>query len=281
MKENSMTEKPPTIGDNLPPFDPKDIVNLKILADQLRAAYKHKFARRDELIAAAENWKANHTITDDEGKTYLVVADDDDQAASTDQLAQILSEIDSCHGKPNSVHTLAKEPFLKGGRVVDSVLNVELAGKLREAAGPLQIAMTTYAKAKEDRIRREQQEEAQRLADIAQKAFEAAQANQAPASLEDAMQAEQDALDASEAATNIKSPEASRTYGELGTVSSLAGTWKAKVTNMDKVPRAYLIANMPVIEAAMKSSRDKKSGKPTIVIPGVEFEFEQSLRVRR
>ncbi len=262
-----MTEKPLGIGHNRPAYDPNEVIDLLTFAEWLRDSYAHLFEEQKGYIAAAENWKAAHPTG---------IADDNDQAASTDQVAQALTFIDAVHGKQNSVHTLAKKPFLEGGRICDAILNTELAGKLRDAVAPMKKAMKAYADARVAQLCREAAEEQERLAEAVRKA----QASAPVDDMDAALQAEQDALDAIQSAASIKTASVSQTRGEYGTLSGLRETWHVRVTNEEKVPRKYMSPNIALIEAAMKASR-VKGGPPTIEILGVQFYTETSLNVRR
>jgi len=264
-------EQPAPIGHNHPPFDPATIVDLEILADQVREAYQFKFDRRDELMAGIAAWL----------ERCPNITADDEQAYATDLAAQIMAEIDAIHGKPGSIHTVAKEPFLKGGRIIDGILKGELADRLRAALEPVQKAMKDYAIAKHKAAVAAQQEAARKAAEEAA----AAQAALRPSSTEDehqaALDAEQAAIDASATAAHSKPAANTRTYGDFGATSGLRGTWKVRITDVDKVPRAYMMPDMAMIEAKMQSSRGPKKGPPTAQIPGVEFFEDFSLAVRR
>jgi hypothetical protein len=254
------------IGGNLPPFDPSSIVDLDILADQLRHTYAHLFTERDKYISAANMWLLNG------GK----IENDEEEAALTERIASILAVCDAYHGKPKSAHTLAKEPFLKGGRIVDAVLNQELAGPLNGVLDRLKKVLKDYKDAKVKRLLAEQAAEAKRLADVAAQAALSAGAN-----LDEALAAEQASLDASAEIENSKPSSLSQSRGDLGALSALRGKWKARVTNQALIPAIYMMPDMALIEGVMNSSKDKKTGAPTKVIPGVEFYQETSLSIRR
>jgi hypothetical protein len=253
-------------GHNHPPFDPKEIVNIEILAAQLRDTYSHLFKEQAALVTAAEKWKADHPHG---------ITDDDDQGRSTEQVAQLKTVLEAYHGKPASVHTIAKEPFLHGGRIVDTVLNAELAGPIRQAITDLMAPMQAYAQAK----LRKAQEEAAAAAAKAQREADAALARHESDPMA-ALQAEQDAMDKAADAAQPVGPQ-SQVRGDLGGMSSLRGKWVVKVTDVTKIPVQYLMPNMAVLEAVMNASKDKKSGRPTAQVNGVEWEFETKLAIRK
>jgi hypothetical protein len=222
------------IGANNPPFDPMEIVNLDILAQQLKDKYADLFAQRDMFVSGAEKWITAHS----DG-----ISDDNQQALATEIVAQLMSMLDECHGKPNSAHTIAKSPFLQGGRIVDNVLNSILAEPLRAAIKNMRGPMTDYAREK---------------------------AKMASALI--------DPMDEPEQAKSTLS--ASQTRGDLGGMSSLRGQWRVSITDEQKIPVAYMHPNMEMLTAKMNSSKDK-TGKPTAYVSGVEWIYETSLVIRK
>jgi hypothetical protein len=256
----------PAKGHNLQPFDPKEIIDLETLAARLRDTYAHLFTEQAALVAAAENWKATHPHG---------IADDEDQGAATEQVAQLKTVLEAYHGKPASVHTLAKEPFLHGGRIVDAVLNAELAGPIRAAIDDLLRPMDAYAKVK----LRQAQEAAQAAAARAAREAEIALAGRASDPML-ALQAEQDAMDAAaEAAAPVG--QQSQVRGDLGGMSSLRGKWVVKIVDPKKIPREYMMPNLEVLKAVMDVSKNKKTGVPSAVVDGVEWVLETKLAVRK
>lgn len=263
-----MSEK---IGGNHPPFDPEMIVDLTALAQQLRETYVHLFTEQAGLVAAAKKWLEEHVKG---------VLDDDDMAAATEQVAQLLTVLDAYHGKPASAHTKAKEPFLKGGRIVDEVMNVELAGPIREAADSIKKPMHAYADAKRKRMEQEAKDLAAKQAAEAIARQAALTSKSTDEDLFKAMEAEQEAVDAAARAATPMS-KASQVRGDLGGMSNLRGKWKARIVNEDLVPRSLMMPNMEAIELKMNQSKDKKTGVPVAVIPGVEIFLDTTLSIRK
>jgi hypothetical protein len=256
----------PAKGHNLQPFDAKEIIDLETLAARLRDTYAHLFKEQAALIAAAEKWKAAHPHG---------IVDDEDQGAATEQVAQLKTVLEAYHGKPASVHTQAKEPFLHGGRIVDAVLNAELAGPIRAAINDLLMPMQAYAQAK----LRQAQAEAQAAAARAAREAEIAAAGRQSDPMA-ALQAEQDAMDAAAGAAAPVGQQ-SQVRGDLGGMSSLRGKWVVKITDARKIPREYLSPNLVLLEAVMNTSKNKKTGVPSAVVDGVVWELETKLAVRK
>lgn len=262
-------EEMPKVGHNLPEYDPKSIVDLEILADQLRATYAHLFAEQKTYVANAEAWIASHPKG---------VENDETEASLTERIAGLLTVCDAYWGKPASAHTLAKEPFLKGGRVVDAVLNQELAGPIVSLSNSLKKILKDYKDAKVKRLREEQAAALKRAADEA--AREAARASEGQTDMESALAAEQASLDAIAEIENSKTSSISQSRGDLGALSGLRGKWKARVVNEHLINRIYMTPNIAMIELAMNQSKNK-AGVPQASIDGVEFYQETSLSVRR
>lgn len=237
------------IGHNKPPFDPAEIVDLARLPEQLRETYAFKFERVKALVDSANSWLVS----------FPTITEPDAAANATDRLAQIKAEIDACHGRPGSVHTLAKEPFLKGGRIVDGVLNVELADPLRKAAEALSRPLKAYHEHQAAEAARKAREERDRLQKEAEEAAaRAAAAAVTEEDLEAAMIAEQEALQAAEAVSD----KPALVRGDYGSSSGLRGKWYAKILDATKIPPAYMMPNIDMINAAGKQK--DRNGKPVI-----------------
>ena len=256
---------------NNPPFDPAEIVDLEILPAQLREAYKFKFDRAAELVKAGIKWLDEHPQSN-----HIT---DIDASNATDRLAQLKAEIDACHGKPGSIHGIAKEPFLKGGRIVDAVLNAELTDPMRKVADKLTVILKAYHEHLAAEAKRMAQEEANRLAEEAARKSITHVQNFSDEDLEKQMLAEQEAAEAAEAAARAVKPAIVR--GDYGTSSGLRGKWKARIADVDKIPRQYMMPNIDMIGAALKTAPKEADGRPSLTIPGVEFYFETTVATRR
>lgn len=223
--------------------------------------------RRDALLAALDAMKAVHaSITDDD--TLGTVAENMRMAAA---LARVTEER----------RKDAKNPFLEGGRCVDDWFK-RLMEPLQAAMRPLQAAMNAYAALKLARERAEA-EEARRIAEVeAQRAAAAAakmlaRGQNASTALDAAAESAARAAEA-EAITQMRPAELTRTRGVFGAVASARETWTWRVTDLDAVPRAYLMLNPDAVKAAGKQ-RDK-AGKPLAVITGIEWVPETKMGVR-
>lgn len=224
-------------------------------------------ARRDELIKALV---AN-------AKKYPRIDDDDVLGRVGENIG--LGKKLALAAEQTRVGT--KQPFLDGGRAVDAWFKQFLA-PLTLAYGPVQSAMDDYAKRLLDKRRAEQeaerkraQAEADRLAEIA--AAEMDKGGDADRALEQAGAAAGRA-EVADAAASARAPDLTRQYGSYGSPMSVRERWKWRVIDITKVPREHLMIDPDSIKAAGKE-RDR-SGKPTTIVPGIEWYVETSMGVR-
>jgi hypothetical protein len=270
----------PTVGHNAPP-----LVDIEDLKFKLRRDWAHLFVKLEDFEEAFYRWQNLHAVKDDSGNILrCVIADDDDQGKSGDFLSQINSWAKTIDGPGNdSIRAKVKEPVLQASRIIDSTFKSDLADRFRVLATGVHGAMEQFAKSKAAaaraaaeaeraeafRIAAEKQREADELAKLA------AKRNADPDTLDKAMEAEQAALDAQHEAALVpatapKASDASRTYGSLGSVSSLKTTWIVEVENEALLPREFMMPNMALLEAKMKSSR-VKNGPPKDPPTGVRY----------
>ena len=213
------------IGHNRPPADAEQI------SDRLAEAHAEVVKRQAELLDALT--RAPDTV------------DDSNAGRVTDFVKQIAAATKAF----NVARVAEKEPFLQGGRTVDTFFK-RLADPLDKAKATLQDRLTIYerAKAAEERQWREEaarreREEAQRLQAIAAErerraAEELERAADTDADLDDAIaadaaarQAEAEARQAdadavvAERAASAKAAQLHTTRGDYGSSSSLRTFW--------------------------------------------------------
>jgi hypothetical protein len=278
----------PAIGHNSAP-----LIEIEGLKEKLARDWAHLFEKLAEFQAAFGRWEGKHVVKDaNERVVRTVVLDDDDQGKCGDFLAQLQGWIKTIDGADGSIRAQVKEPVLQASRIIDGTFKADLADRFRVMATGVHAAMEDYAKAKAAAARaaaEAERQEAFRIAAAKQKEAEelarlAAKRNAQPETLEAAMEAEQAALDAQHDASLVPAAapmtaDVSRTYGGLGSVSSLSTRWTIKIVNADLIPREFMMPNMAMLEAKMESSRVKK-GPPTNPPAGVEYEAVEKLRNR-
>jgi hypothetical protein len=260
----------PKAGSNAPP--PPAPLTPEQIAAYLDYAMAALLDRRAEVIAALDaSAKAHPTIDDDD---------------TLDLVAENVRMANKLVSASEDKRKTEKAPFLTGGRAVDGWFTA-FGIPIIEARKPVQAAMTDYG-TRVEAERRAIAIEAQRIADAA-----AAQAAAAAADLLaratppverelnqtfDAAAAAAREAEKAAALANARPADLTRSTGLYGATTSMRVTWKWRVTDAALIPRAYLEVSPTAILAAAKE-RDA-SGKPTAVIPGVEFYSERSMGVR-
>jgi hypothetical protein len=247
------------------PLTPADITRyLNYACDDLRD-------RRDELVKALVKTFASYPrIADDREDILGLCAENMRMALALGRTAE-------------DERTTNKAPFLTGGRAVDTWFKAWAAPLLR-AMEPVQAAMDDFGVRK---LAREQAEalaakaladaEADRAADAAAAALRAGRPDEASAALDRVTDAAQAAEHADERA-NAKPADLTRSYGAFGAVASVRQTWGWEVTDINAVPRPYLMVNPDMVKAAAKG-RDA-GGRPIAVIPGIKWVPTTKMGVR-
>lgn len=261
------------MGHNNPP---PDIKVGEALREELRDNHADLTKRKNDLIAMADRFDADHETIDD------------DETSGT--LAGIITQINGCAKIADTTREGIKSPYLEGGRIVDGFFNAGIKAPLETRASQLNAKQTTYQRAKADRARREAEEATRkaraeedarrREAEKAERERQAAEraaakakndesaaaaaerARQANERAELARQAEIQAQEQRMAAAKVAASSAadrSRVRGEYA-MASLRTTWKFKVVDITKVPAEYLMVNESVINALIRG----KSGRREI-----------------
>lgn len=248
-----------TIGHNS--NEPGPIIDLddaNLAASEAAAAFRSKSVN---LTAGFDRWSALNAAG---------IASDEIQGKSAD----FAKQLGATHKLIEEARTATKAPVLELGKAVDAAFKA-YSDPLVTAKAAIEKAMTLYAIAKGREARRVAQEAAAAEQERLRQEMElmAAEAEM----LGEAAPPEQPAVVVETALPTAA--EASRVVGDYGTVSSLRGKWKVRITNAAEIPAQYMMPNVAAIEAAMEGSRIKK-GEPTIKISGIEFFLEQKVVVR-
>ena len=247
-----MSEAAPAIGHNS--GDPAPIFDYAAATYAVQAAALAHCALSAERQRGFGRW---------EEETCREIGDDLMQGRSGDfvkQLGVTIRIIEAARAE-------CKMPALDIGKFVDAEFRI-LTEPLVKAKSVVETAMTNYARAKVA----EQQRQARLAAEAeAQRQREAAEMA--------AMEAELlgDPTPSEPPPAPVQAPlpsvaEASRTHGDYGTTASLRGRWVHAVTDMNTVPRQYMMVNDAAVKAAIKAGvRD---------IPGINIFQEQKIGVR-
>lgn len=220
-------------------------------------------ARRDQLVQAIADFAAKHPV----------ITAEDVAAAATENLDMIKKAIRMGEDQ----RTIAKEPYLLGGRAVDAWFKA-VEDSLKAAKAKLDgpgAPLDAYAKRiKAERLARAQEaarvlaREAERTA---QAARDAAEAQRAEADhLFTAAIAAATASEKADAHAAAKPSVHSRMTGTYGATSSLKETWKAVVTDAELLPDKYWTYDDAAIQ------RDVRAGMRDI--PGCTITCVESLR---
>lgn len=251
------------------PSLPKPLSKAEI-NEYLAYALEQMISRRDQLVKALLASAAAYPRIDD-----------DEVLGEVSENMRMAGTLVRTTAKAR--HTEHKAPFLDGGRVVDAWFKT-WAAPLEAAMAPIQQAMNAYG-ARKLAAAEAAAAEAKRLADAAQaraqQEAEGALRRGRPDVADSALDRVAEAAKTSEAADKLASArpaDLTRSYGTFGAVASAKRTWKWRVTDIALVPRDFLMINEDAIKAVAKQ-RDA-SGKPTYIVPGVEWFSEVSMGVR-
>lgn len=203
------------MGHNQPPSDEA------ILEQRLRDNNAAVLSRAEELAAAADRIPAE--------------LDDEEARKATD----FISQINSCAKALDKVRTDEKEPFLKGGRIVDAFFK-RFSSPLEIAKAKAQKPLNTYTQKKREEERKAREEEEERRRKEAEERLAAARLlegagmdRQAEAALQSAIASEQqaDRLEKSlQAGTGL-----GVTRAASGAVASIRKVWTAEITDRQQI----------------------------------------------
>lgn len=252
----------PTIGHNRGPLNLADALEPDQLNADLLGETQHLRARCAELKSAFERFDA---------ATPNGIHDEETQAKAGDFVRQIGALVTSSEG----MRTDIKRPVLDAQRLIDGHFKREITDPMDSIKRAVLAKIMAYLQRKDAEERERLRVEAERhRAEAARLAAEAERRDSA-ALMARAVEAEEQA-----AATERAPAARQQTRSDMGTVvSSRKGPWKVRVTDITKVPAAYLLPNEPVLLAIAKTSAATIEGG-TQPVPGVEFYRETLANVR-
>lgn len=235
---------PPGVGHNLPPqFTPPDPDEVERMLAEL---YADTLTIADKLIASIDRLPAEIETDALEAKFTDFV---------TKQVAPIIADIGALHAKE-------KKAFLDCGRKVDRMFKDRQA-ELERLKARVSSICTRYKLKKEDAARKVAAEEAARAAKLAE---------------ETQSEAAQQYAEQTQRAVETAPKEATKATGLHGGTSGLKRVWKYRITDLDKLPREFLMPNEAAIKAKMKALGS--DGLQTAKIEGLEFFVEASTSFR-
>lgn len=243
------------IGGNRPPSE------LEALKFALEANHAELLMRRDELLGGVE--RAPAEVTDE--FTAALYAD------FIDQIGKEAKAVDA-------TRETVKKPHLEASRAVDAFFKT-IIDPLEMAHKTVKARQKKYLDAKAEAARKatiEAERVAREAAATAAKAAQDAEAAiQTDADLEKAVQIAEQSFAAQTAAAQAAHAltatpaDLSRVRGSVA-VSSLKTFWTHSITDVDAIPRQYLMVNVDAIKAAIKAA-PKDGDKIALTIPGVRI----------
>ncbi len=253
------------IGHNLPTIDLGAALDPASLKPWLDAQLQPHADRTAELMAAYER--------------FLIVTKDGVTEELAPRAADFERQFKEALTALDRTRKTIKDPVLHAQRLIDGEAKT-LADKLTTAAQTINARLTRFLVAKEAAAREAAAREAARLDAEAQAALEALKNAPDDSVVEEAaMAAFKDAGEAV-ALAEAKPADLTRFHTPNAGVASLRRVWKVRVTDISKVPSAYLMVNQGMLDAALKAAPKAADGTPTLNIPGVEVFAENKATVR-
>jgi hypothetical protein len=179
--------------------------------------------------------------------------------ASYEAAGEILREIAS---RKKEIKDKFAEPKKAAAASHKAICNLEneLLAKVSEHENSIRQKMAAYWQAEQQRIAAEQERKRKEAEEMARLAM--------------AAESSGDTETAAEAIAVAAMTEASVTVAPKAAGVSMRKVWRAKVIDIDKVPREYMTVDQASLDAVAKATKGK------IKIPGVEFVEEISATVR-
>lgn len=250
----------PSIGHNsgaLPPI-------VSIETDALTVALSERYADISAVVTkqAQAYQRFSELMTRD--------LSDDEAARAGDWVAKQLNPI---LASLETARVSEKAHALAASRAIDAFFSAMADAISTAKAGALK-ALTKHGAAKLERERQRLLLEAKQRADEAARLAVQAEITQSPELLNAAIAVEQQSLDAKNAASSVVATEATRTRGDLGSVTSMTTRWTFEVTDMSKIPAEFLLVNDRLVTSAIRTAR-KVGGVPQITISGIKIIAER------
>jgi hypothetical protein len=246
------------------------MVDLEILPDQLGLDHAELVKRKNELAEAGDKWRETE------------ISDDATLARCSDFLKQVTLHVKDA----DAARGTAKSPFLNASRIVDNWF-AAITAPLTATKLTLLERMTAYQRRREAEIRQKAIQDAQKKREEeeflrkqaekqAAKAVTPVQEQRVIATEAAAVSAQAEAEAAERVAVAAPS-KLTQTRGSYGSSASLRQTLAFRVTDLSKVPRAYLLLNDAAVKAHMKTAQ---KGELPPNIDGIEFYFDTKTVVR-
>lgn len=240
-------------------------LSLALDPDQLLADLKADTApllrRTDDLVAAFGRFAA---VTKDG------IADDEAVAKAGDFARQLGAHVTAVDAR----RTVVKAPVLAAQRTIDGYFKGHLSDPVEQAKTAVVRRIEDYQRRQREAAALRAREEADRQRAEAARLAAEAERQRSTALMDAAVEAEARAEQAAIAPV-VREPVRS----DFGTtVGTRVGPWKVRVTDISKVPPAFLLINEQVLVATAKTDPRVAAGEQPV--PGVEFYRETRAAIR-
>lgn len=256
-----MSDAPPPAGHNLPTL--KDLLPIELVQQMVEAETTALRRRAADLVGSCQRFLAKYpAITDDEA---------DGAAATVLAVCQRFTKKD---GAVDEARTVMKAPVLAAQKFIDAEYP-KISKPVVDAVAEVGKRSLAYKVAKDDRLKREAQEEADRRQEVADAAARLAESGSGSVTFQHAAELADVAYQA-ELVANAPAADRTRTHGaDLGT-SSLRYKREVIVIDPLKVDRAYCSPDAAKLQLAAG-----KAGTPFPAIAGCTVRDVPDLTVRR
>lgn len=264
-----MTQPPVGIGHNSQDFDLAEFLNPERLLGHLQFTYADRETRAMDLRSGYDRFAA---------KTADGITDDETQAKAGDfvkQLTQAISDIDRTRED-------VKAPVLAATRVIDGYFKRQMVDPLEAIKRSVAAGMNAYLAKKQAEIRQQREAEARRQQEEATRLAALAERDDSDQATDRAIAAEQAAMDATAAAQAPVIRNEVKVRSDLGTTVGTRTKRVGKVIDLmelikavaaGKAPSNLLMPNKAIIDAM---ARDRSQTD----LPGLVFENETTVAIR-
>lgn len=254
--------EPATIGHNSGALDLTLALDPTQLLSDLQADAQPLFIRKEELIAAFSRFQA---------ATADGIPDEETQARAGDFVRQIAAHVVVVDAR----RTAIKKPVLEAQRIIDEFFKRDITDPLDAAKRAVLAKVTAFLHKQQQEEAARRRAEAERQRAEAERLAAEAERTASPRMMERALEAEEKAW-----ATGAAPVKVEAVRSDLGTtISSRRGPWKMRVTDISKIPHAYLLPNEPVLIALAKTHATSIEAG-TQPIEGVEFYRDVTANIR-
>lgn len=259
MTDTTPTDAAPAIGHNRPPLNLAGALDAEQLLSDLRADSAEFEKRSAELMAGFQRFDA---------ATQSGVTDDD----TAGRAGAFVRQLDEHTRAIDARRVVVKEPVLTASRTIDGFYK-SLGAPILDVRARVMKKLDDFMRRRREAEAARQREEAARQRAEAERLAAEAERQGNDALLDRALDME---AAASAAPAPVAPPPIRSDHGT--TLSTRRGPWRVRIVDPDRVPRAYLMPNEPMLLALAKT--DPRISEGAQPVAGVEFYREEKALVR-